>query len=155
MASGFIILKDGRCFAPRWTGYDEIIKIVIKELYEVENGKPLADWLKLKIPNDELSEELEAGWGFLDVESDEWITRNLDLRSLTNENQLLYWKAIKRGKNKLNKKGKVYSSISPDLINTLCDMMERAENGEPPMELTHWNKLAEPCTEKKGPGWNK
>ena len=23
MASGFIVLKDGRCFGRRWTGYDE------------------------------------------------------------------------------------------------------------------------------------
>jgi len=39
MASGFIILKDGRCFGRRWTGYDEILKIAIKELHLLENGR--------------------------------------------------------------------------------------------------------------------
>lgn len=42
MASCFIIFKDGRCFSRRWTGYDYIIKIVIHELYLIENGKELA-----------------------------------------------------------------------------------------------------------------
>lgn len=51
MASGFIILKDRRCFGRRWTGYDEILKIAIKELYLIENGKDLAKWLETQIPD--------------------------------------------------------------------------------------------------------
>ncbi|WP_299256185.1 hypothetical protein [uncultured Aquimarina sp.] len=155
MASGFIILKDGRCFARRWTGYDEILKIVIKELRELEGGKPLAKWLKVIIPNDNLTDEMEAGWGFLDLESDEWISRKLDLRSLTKENQELFWEAIQRGKINLNYQGQGYSILSPDYFQEFYEMCELAEKGEPPMQLTHWNKLADPCNEQNGPGWKK
>lgn len=63
MASGFIILKDGRCFGRRWTVYDEILKIVIKELRLIGNGKDLADWLETQIPDLD-DESGECGWGF-------------------------------------------------------------------------------------------
>jgi len=153
MASGFIILKDGRCFARRWTGYDEIIRIAIIELELMENGKELADWLSLQIPDYQDDESADAGWGFHNARIDDWINRELDLRSLTNENQKLFWKAIRRGKSKLVENGEDYSPLSIDFFNLFYDMMERAEKGEPPMELTHWNKLAESCTEQNGPGW--
>ncbi|KXH85135.1 hypothetical protein [Chryseobacterium kwangjuense] len=50
MASCFIIFKDGRCFFRRLTCYDYILRIAIKELSLMENGKPLAEWLELQIP---------------------------------------------------------------------------------------------------------
>ena len=50
MASCFITFKNGATFSRRWTGYDYIIQISIKELYLLENGKPLAEWLTLQIP---------------------------------------------------------------------------------------------------------
>lgn len=154
MASGFIILKDGRCFARRWTGYDEIIRIAINELELIEDGKKLADWLRLQIPSSEDDENADAGWGFHNSRISDWITRKLDLRSLTSENQKLFWKAIKQGKINLQINGQEYSSISPEFFNVFYNMFELAEKGEPPMELNDWNKLADPCTEKNGPGWN-
>ncbi|MGH1334752.1 MAG: hypothetical protein ACRBFS_01395 [Aureispira sp.] len=155
MASGFIILKNGRCFARRWTGYDEIIRIAITELEQIENGQELAEWLKVQIPNTEDDESADAGWGFHNSRIDDWINRELDLRSLTQENQELFWKAIQKGKNKLTEKREDYSPLSLDFFNVFYDMFERAEKGEPPMELTDWNKVAEPCTEQNGPGWGK
>lgn len=153
MASGFIILKDGRCFARRWTGYDEIIRIVITELEIIENGQALADWLNLQIPNSKDKEGEDAGWGFHNSRIDEWRNRKLDLRSLTQENQVLFWLAIQKGKSKLTERGEDYSPLSLDFFNLFYEMMERAEKGEPPMELNHWIKLAEACNEKNGPGW--
>ena len=153
MASGFIILKDGRCFASRSTGYDEIIRIVITELEITENEKHLGNWLKLQIPNNDDDENADAGWGFHNSRIDDWINRELDLRSLTEENQKLFWKAIQRGKTNLIRKGQNYSPLSLDYFNIFYEMCELAEKGEPPMELTHWNKLADPCTEQNGPGW--
>ncbi|BDD03981.1 hypothetical protein [Aureibacter tunicatorum] len=155
MASGFIILKDGRCFARRWTGYDEIIRIAITELEQIENGKDLAEWLMLQIPNSEDDESADAGWGFHNSRIDEWINRELDLRSLTKENQKLFWRAIQKGKNKLTEQGVGYSPLSFDFFYVFYDMCERAEKGEPPLALTDWNKLADPCTEQNGPGWKK
>ena len=154
MASGFIIFKDGRCFARRWTTYDEIIRIAVCELELIENGQDLADWLKLQIPGPEDDENADAGWGFHNSRINEWINRELDLRSLTPENQVLFWEAIQRGKINLLEKGDEYSPLSPDLFNVFYEMFDRAEKGEPPMELTDWNKLADPCTEKNGPGWD-
>ncbi|WP_047548481.1 hypothetical protein [Psychroserpens sp. Hel_I_66] len=155
MASGFIILKDGRCFARRWTGYDEIIRIAIMELKLIQNGEELADWLKLQIPDAQDDESADAGWGFHNARIDDWINRKLDLRSLTKENQKLLWAAIQNGKINLIEKGQDYSPLSLDYFNIFYEMCELAEKGEPPMELTHWNKLADPCTEQNGPGWEK
>ncbi len=155
MASGFIILKDGRCFARRWTGYDEIIRIAIMELEHLENGGELADWLKLQIPDAQDDDNADAGWGFHNARVNDWVIRELDLRSLTKENQLLFLRAIQNGQRRLIENGENYASVSLDFFNLFCDMMERADKGEPPMELTDWNKLADPCTEKNGPGWEK
>ncbi len=155
MASGFIIFKDGRCFARRWTVYDEIIRIVIKGLKYIQNGQPLSDWLILQIPDSKDDENADAGWGFHSSRIDDWINRELDLRSLTEENQKLFWEAIQRGKINLIEKGQDYSPLSLDYFNIFYEMCELAEKGEPPMELNHWNKLADPCTEQNGPGWEK
>ena len=82
MASGFIIFKDRRCFARRWTGYDEILRIAIRELEEIEGGQALADWLKSQIPAEEDSEDNEMGWGFINPRTKDVTSRVLDLRSL-------------------------------------------------------------------------
>ncbi|NME72158.1 hypothetical protein [Flammeovirga aprica] len=151
MASGFIILKDGRCFARRC--YDEILQIVIIELEDINNGKELANWLKLQIPDSNDDEDSDAGWGFYNSRIDEWITRELDLRSLTLQNQNLFWKAIQSGRNNLVIKGIEYSTLSIDSFNSFYKMYSLAEKGEPPMELSDWNNIAEPCIDKNGPGW--
>ena len=154
MASGFIVYKDGRCFAPRWTGYDEIIRIAIRELKEIENGHALADWLIMQIPATEDADVIEMGWGFIDPRVGETVNRNLDLRSLTEENQRLFWKATQNARIKIAKAETDYSTISSDLFNRYYQMFELSEKGEPPMELNDWRVLADPCTEKNGPGWD-
>lgn len=153
MASGFIVLKDGRCFAPRWSIYDEVIRITIRELQEIENGQLLADWLKLQIPETEDDEDKEMGWGFIDPRiNNDIVNRQLDLRSLTFGNQDLFLKAVQNGMDKLNTDPN-YSTLPVEFFEVFHKMFELCEKGEPPMELTDWRKLADPCTEKKGPGW--
>ncbi len=153
MASGFIILKDGRCFAPRWTGYDEIMRIAIKELKELEAGVSLAEWLSTRIPADDLPDDHEMGWGFVDNRINDTVSRELDLRSLTSDNQTLFWRAIQIGKAKLSKLGEAYSYLSPDFFDGFYQMYELAEKGAPPLEFSDWRVLADPCEEKNGPGW--
>lgn len=155
MASGFLILEDGRCFARRWTAYDEIIRIASQELRLISNGHNLAEWLDLQIPINEKEEEADAGWGFQNFRINDWINRELDLRSLTSYNQNLFWTAILNGKIKLDKGGENYSSLNPDLMEDLIKMHELSLQGEPPLDFSDWTKLADPCQEKNGPGWNK
>lgn len=154
MASGFIILKDGRCFAPRWTGYDEIIRIAIYESREIERGVALADWLEMQIPLPENNDDNEMGWGFIDPRTNQIINRELDLRSLTLDNQKIFWIAIKNGRLKINNGDNKYSTLSSSFINAFYTMFELAEKGAPPMENSDWNKLADPCSERNGPGWD-
>lgn len=153
MANGFIIFRDGRCFADRWTGYDKILQIGICELEEIENGKELAAWLKGKIPETENNETEEMGCGFMDPRIDGIVYRTLDLRSLTPHNQGLIWKAIKEGRKKLENLGTVYSTLPLIFFNRFYKMFELSEKGEPPLEFTDWTELADACLEKNGPGW--
>lgn len=113
----------------------------------------MADWLSTRIPGPEDDEEGDAGWGFPQTKSGDWINRELDLRSLTNENQQLFWKAIQNGNVNLKTKGEAYSCLSESYFGDFYKMFELAEAGAPPMEMSDWGKPADPCTEKNGPGW--
>ena len=50
MASGFIILQDGRCFAKRWWCYDAVLREIIIELTHDQQGQELAFWLNSLLP---------------------------------------------------------------------------------------------------------
>lgn len=152
MASGFIVFKDGRCFGRRWTGYDEILKIVIKELFLIENGKDLASWLETQIPDLD-DESGECGWGFYKTSTDEFLNRFLDLRSLTLENQKLFGDAIVIGRTKLLDFREEYSCLNVDFFEIFFNMYSLSEKGEPPLEFSDWASIKS-CNEKKGPGWS-
>lgn len=153
MASGFIIFEDGRCFAPRYTVYDEVINILIKESRKTDGANALSDWLELQIP--QLTEEITAdsGWGFFNERTAEWQNRHLDLRSLTKENQDAIWRAAQWGNSEFLIYGEQYSPLRYDIYKRFHTMFYLSIIGSPPMELTDWNKPADPCDEKNGPGW--
>jgi hypothetical protein len=153
MASCFVIFKDGRCFSRRWSGYDEIIKIAIRELNEINGGLPLADWLELQIPI--LDEEIEndSCYGFYNSRIEDFVDRDLDTRSLTPENQSFLWQAIQNGRIRLIKEGTSYSPLDLEYFEHFYKMFELSEKNEPPMEFNDWTKIADPCNEKNGPGW--
>jgi len=153
MASGFIILKDGRCWARYWSVYDAIIRIAIKELRLVENGEILANWLTSIIPKSD-DEWGESGWGFFNEETDDWITRNFDTRSLTPKNQKLFWNAIINGSKKLKEKGLEYSDLYPEVLDRLVKMYILSQEGANPLDMSDWNVIADECTEKNGPDWD-
>ena len=50
--NGFITLENGEDFSIRWTGYDEIIRIAIKELSFLDNSNELSVWLDTQVPNE-------------------------------------------------------------------------------------------------------
>jgi hypothetical protein len=154
MASGFIILKNSACLATRWTGYDMLIRITCKELYKMEEGTPLADWLSTIIPKEYIQDDpLEMGWGFICPNRNTSISRELDLRSLTDRNQQLFWKALQVACRNLCILGSDYSALNPDRPKQLLKMYKHQNKGCDPLILSSWYKLAEACTEKNGPGW--
>jgi hypothetical protein len=59
MASGFIVLSDGRCFARGWSAYDEVLRAVAAELH----GE-FQEWLVSLVPNTEDEEHLGYGPGY-------------------------------------------------------------------------------------------
>jgi hypothetical protein len=154
MASGFIIFTDGSCFAPRWTAFDGLLRIAIRELYEIEKESPFAAWLEMRIPECEDIGDREMGWGFIDSRIDDHcVSRILDLRSLTSENQALFRKAIVNGHSKLISEGDTYSRLRSGVISHCLKIFDSIDLNEPPLEHSNWGKIADPCTEKNGPGW--
>ncbi len=156
MANGFFILKDRSCFLTRWTGYDEIIRIAIKELREFENGKDLADWLSTIVPEEYIhNDKNQWGTGFVNPETNKmFIGKELDMRSLTETNQSLFWKALKIGYEKLKLEKEKYSYLNPERLNELVKRSELVKRNDNPLEHSDWNVLAEEDFEKLGPGWN-
>src|SRR5947209_4793053 len=49
MASGFLVLPDGRCFAPRWSAYDATLRAVAAALDSREEAA-LRAWLLGLLP---------------------------------------------------------------------------------------------------------
>lgn len=154
MASGFIILKDGRCFGRRWTIYDSIIELIIENLGDNEDEKALSDWLQLQIPSAEDDESEDAGFGFVSKKQDAFISRELDIRGLHLKNQDLFWRAFINGKSDLeNKPNKNKALIS--MLEDFYEMYQLAEQGEDPLEMSDWGRTANPCMKRLGPGWDK
>ena len=156
MANGFFILKDRSCFLTRWTGYDEIIRIAVKELANIEDGKELADWLSCIVPKKYIhNDDSQWGTGFVNQETNEtFIGKELDLRSLTEKNQNLFWNAIKAGYEKLQLERENYSYLPPERLEELLKRNKLTQAGEEPLEHSDWNVLADENFEKLGPGWN-
>ncbi|HAA15412.1 MAG TPA: hypothetical protein DCE41_28420 [Cytophagales bacterium] len=157
MANGFFILKDKSCFATRWTGYDEIIRIAVRELRLLADGQALADWLSGIVPKD-YDPESKDQWdtGFIVPETQEmYVGKELDMRSLTRCNQRLFWEALTVGHGHLVARGKEYSFLNPERLQQLLETQALAEKGEEdPLDHSAWNVLAEEDVEKLGPGWD-
>jgi len=52
MARGSVTLENGKDFSTICTGYDEIIRIAIKELSHLDKSDELSEWLKTRVPNE-------------------------------------------------------------------------------------------------------
>lgn len=144
MASGFIVLPDGRCFSRRWSAHDAVLRTIADLVTEM----PLRQWLLEQLPGP--NDELELGYGAWFRNSDQAIiVRSIDLRSMTVENQRLFCDAVKRA-----------ASIDHDeewLDHSLfefADMVARMECGEPPLFKSDWVEIVPHEGERIGPGWS-
>jgi len=157
MASGFFILKDGRCLAPRWTVYDCIIEMVIRELSNVEDkdAQDFCYWLQTLIPHE--GDDYNGFGGFIRRSNGEDVRRWLDLRELTEKNQILFWNSLKKSTAKINadEQPSERNEALMYILNRFLRMKNLADNGDNPDNLTDWVKgYTEPSTGKQiGPGW--
>ena len=154
MASGFLILADGRCLAVNWRYYDLTLRAVAESLEDSQGGRELRTWLMTLVPGPHDIEELGYG-AWLRSEDQQIIPKYLDLRELTPQNQRLFHEAALRAAERGNSpEATTRDSMLIRCLMHLSDMVERANRGEPPLSLSDWVKV-EPCEGKKiGPGWN-
>lgn len=148
MASGFIILKDRSCFATRWTGYDKILAIIIREIKKINSSSELITILSNKIPHKNAKDEFEMGWGFIDESSREIISRELDMRGLSNEHHNLFWQALQEAHNNLLKMGEEYSILNPERSRQLLERRELSKTQNNPLNHSDWSVLADEDFEK-------
>lgn len=120
MASGFIEITDKDIFSTRWTGFDEILKLIIQELIETNNSKELIALLKTHIPPENYDEdELEMGWGFIGENTNKITSRVLELKEISKNDLQLFWNAVRKVNEKIDEFGSEYSSLNPALIKEL------------------------------------
>ena len=151
--NGFIKLENGENFSVRWTGYDEIIRIAIKELSFLDDRDELAEWLKTRIPNE--NEDDGNSVPFY-KENGEMIIRFIDSRGLTTANRGLFWTAIENGEEKLLRLGNEYSILNPIVITDLMKMHQTIpDNIEMFEEDTEYIVTTDYIVKKIGPGWTK
>lgn len=150
MALGFITLENGKNFSVRWTGYDEVIRIAIKELDCLDGGTALQAWLKTRVPNEG---DHEGGALFYN-ESGEMILRSIDLRGLTQLNRQLFWAALEMGAIALLKLGREYNVLNPIVLTDLLEMHRNITDTIQIVEQDeHYIVTNDDVIEKTGPGW--
>jgi hypothetical protein len=148
MASGFLILPDGRCFARRWSAYDEVLGEIAKSLQEVPGERDLKSWLLLLLPGPE--DEEHVGYGpWFRVADQKLVERFIDLRELTENSQQLFMRAAKSAASRPHSDSWLQQSLLD-----LADMIQRIEQGEPPLTKSDWREVIPSQGRRIGPGWN-
>lgn len=153
MASGFIILADGRCFAPRWLFYDGVLRAVADELSSSHRAKLLRDWLLSLLPGPDDEEHL--GYGpWLRAADHMVVARSLDVRELAPENQRLFNRAVQDASRRaMSSEARVSQDWLVECLAILADMVDRAERGEPPLSRSDWREVHPSEGRRIGPGW--
>ena len=149
MPSGFLILSDGRCFAPRWAVYDAVLCAVAQQLDQPGPARELGNWLLTLLPGPD--DEKNVGHGpWLRKADEQLVERFLDVRELTPENQRLFHQAARQAATQVP--GGRPEWLVQALLE-LADMVNRAERGEPPLSRSHWREVVRPAGRQLGPGW--
>jgi len=153
VASGFLVLSDGRCFARRWSVHDAVLRAVVEELDVSPPAGALRDWLLAQFPGPEDEEHVGYGPWFRKADQ-QLVERFLDLREFTPENQRLFHQAARRAGERA---GSVECEAWPDwlrgCLEDLADMVARADRGEPPLSRSEWREVVPSQGRRIGPGW--
>jgi hypothetical protein len=148
MASGFLVLPDGRCFAPRWAAYDAVLRAVADQVDEPE-ASALRAWQLGLLPGPD--DEEHVGYGpWYRRAGGQLIERFLDLRELVPENQRRFCRAAKRAASRLGPDAPEWLAVC---LSRLSEMVVRSERGEPPLSLSDWTKVMPREGRHVGPGW--
>lgn len=127
MASGFLHLPDGRCFARNWAMFDRVLVAVANQLGPEPAARRLKAWLLERIPGED--DVPEIGYGAWLRESDNVLfVRSLDLRRMSPEYHPLLCEAAKRAARAGDEDEHLRASLA-----FLADLVERYERGEPPL----------------------
>jgi hypothetical protein len=143
MASGFIVLRDGRCLSVRWPVHDAVLRAIVEKLDE---RSPLALWLAEQLPRDG---DVELSYAFVRENDGEQVARAVDVRGLTDENRTAFEEAALIAA----RSAEGIDAVVRAALDRLRRMIECARAGEPPLELSDWTTVAPPCTVRSGPGW--
>ena len=120
MASGFIELSEEHCFSSRWTHYDLILELIIEELKDLPFSDDLVHFLETHTPPENLTEDLEMGWGFIDSRVDGITTRILELDKLDENDTFLFWNAVEKALERIIKRDTNYlESVSESFLELL------------------------------------
>jgi len=143
MASGFVVLPDGRYFSRRWTAHD----VVLRAIAEAVSAVPLRHWLFDQLPRPDDEEELGyRAWGRASDNSS--VRRFIDVRLMTEENQRLFCDAVKHAATEPREE-----EWLARCLHDFSDMVTRMERGEPPLSKSDWVVVSPPETDRIGPGW--
>jgi hypothetical protein len=126
VASGFLVLADGRCYAPRWAFYDAVLRAVAAAIDDTAEGRALRVWLLAQLPGPQDIQHIGHG-PWVRASDEQTIERFLDVRVLTPQNQRC--------------------------LLDLGDMVARADRGEPPLSRSDWREVLHSQGRRIGPGW--
>jgi hypothetical protein len=154
MASGFLILSDGRCFSVRWSAHDVVLRAIAEQCDTTPTACALREWLLSLLPGP--NDEEHVGYGpWYRVADQQLVPRFLDLRELTVANQRLFHQAARRAAVHVQSPGSpLCADWLRECLAELADMVERADQGEPPLSRSHWTAVRPSEGRQLGPGWS-
>src|SRR6476660_9170691 len=82
VASGFIVLRDGRCLAVRSRLHDSVVRSIARA---IPIGDPLREWLTKQAPG---HQDAELGHAFVRTGDAVHVSRLIDTRGMTPETRL-------------------------------------------------------------------
>ncbi len=144
MASGFIILRDGRCLSVRHAIHDSVLRSIAAA---IEDGN-LRGWLAAQVPADG---DIDLGYAFVRAGSGEHVSRELDTRGLTESNRRSFELAAAKAE-PIAGPHAPFKDVA-FAMKRLREMLRLIDEGRPPLELSDWTIEAPPCEERIGPGW--
>lgn len=152
MASGFLTLEDGRCFARRMYFVTNILDVINQEVKNLPSSEEFSQFLSIYIPGPD--DEANGYGGFYNNRIKENIMVDLDLREIAPMYRALFWNATQRALSAQIKKGLNDETGDLFLLKYLLDMHKCVNRREPQHELSDIGENINEYSGKRiGPGW--